>query len=123
MINIEDCGVITEKILSLAGLCRKAGGIITGTDAVLEAVRSKKTKPSVVIVSSDASDRTAKQLFDKAAFYGVTAVRLNADSQKISSSLGKKSPCAAAAVINKGPYLQIKKLAEQIALCDGADEK
>ncbi len=48
--------MINKKILGLLGLATKAGKVVFGTDACIEAINKKKTK--LVIVSEDASDRT-----------------------------------------------------------------
>lgn len=116
-------GDVTKRILSLAGLCRRAGGVVLGTDAVMREIRSQKSKiKTIVVISSDASERTAKQLFDKSKFYGALAVRINADSWEIARALGKEGPCVTAAIVNKGPYDEVLKLALSVSSSDGAKD-
>ena len=51
------------------GLARRAGLIITGSEKVLEKIKTKLVK--LVIVSSIASDNTKKRFSDKANFYQI----------------------------------------------------
>lgn len=93
-----------ERALSLLGLVRRAGGVVTGVDRILTEVRTKAPDVAVVLAASDASARTSKQITDKCAFYGVRCVRLGADSAALADRLGLKSSCAAAAVLKRGPW-------------------
>lgn len=83
-------------------LCRKAGGVTAGVGAALDAVRSAK-KPECVILASDASDRTKKQVGDKCAFYGVPLFEADVTAEELGEFLGTRSLCAAAAVGGRGP--------------------
>ncbi len=47
-------------LLGALGICRKAGGLLHGYDRVCEAVLSGKA--SLVLLASDASDRTASHI-------------------------------------------------------------
>lgn len=95
----------TKRILSLAGLCRRAGGVIPGTDSVLTAMRQKgATFPSVIILSDAASDRTKKQITDKASYYNIPLAIIDADPDTVGRALGLYSPCAAFGVTQRGPY-------------------
>ena len=49
-----------NKMLSLMGLCRRAGKLGVGHDAVFDAVR--KGRARAVILTSDASDRHEREL-------------------------------------------------------------
>lgn len=95
----------TKRILSLAGLCRRAGGVIPGTDPVLAAVRRKgATFPAVIIISDSASDRTKKQITDKASYYSIPLAIIDADPDAVGRALGLYSPCAVFGVTKRGPY-------------------
>ncbi len=88
------------------GLCRRAGGVIRGGETILRSVRSESTakKPALVLIASDASDRTAKQLADKCRYYAVPCYRTTADSYRLAEMTGFTSPCAALGVLRgKGP--------------------
>ena len=83
-------------ILRMLGLARRARKLAVGTDAAIDAARSGKA--AVVVLASDASERTKKQIGDKCASHGVTLIRLEADRQTLAASLGSKdgqtSACA-----------------------------
>ncbi len=85
-------------------LCRKAGAVTPGVGAALDAVRRAGGKPAAVILASDASDRTKKQVGDKCAFYGVELFEVPATCEEIGRFFGKRSPCAAAAIEKRGPH-------------------
>ena len=89
---------MTEKLI---GLCRAAGGVTTGFDAVLGEVRGGRAK--FVLIASDASDRTRKQLSDKCRYYHVTCFNGPYTSGEIAGMLGRQSGCVAAAFTGKGP--------------------
>ena len=90
----------SEKLLSLAGLCRRAGGIIPGASAALGAT----DRACLLVLSSHASDRTKKQVRDKAKSRGVPLLETDADCDRIGHALGLVSPCAVFAVMRKGPF-------------------
>ena len=88
------------------GLCRRAGGVIRGGETILRSVRTDSTakRPSLVLIASDASDRTAKQLADKCRYYKVPCYKTPADSYRLAEITGFTSPCAALGVLRgKGP--------------------
>ena len=95
---------MTERYI---GLCMAAGGVITGTDLVLGAVRGGKAK--FVLIASDASNRTKKQLTDKCTYYNVNYCIGEYDSAAIAQMLGKRSSCSAAAFTGRGPWLNVMR--------------
>ncbi|MCQ2456256.1 MAG: hypothetical protein MJ096_02765 [Clostridia bacterium] len=103
----------TNRVLSLAGLCRRAGGVIPGAGAVTAALRGGSL-PKAVIYSSDASDRTKKQIRDKSSHRGVTAIEADIGSDEIGRALGLTSPCAVFALSGRGPSDElIRALSDQ----------
>ena len=88
-------------------LCRKAGAVTAGVGAALDAVRRTGGRPAAVVLASDASDRTKKQLRDKCAFYGVDLFEIPAPSDELGRFLGKGSLCAAAAIEKRGPHASL----------------
>ncbi|MDD9147025.1 ribosomal L7Ae/L30e/S12e/Gadd45 family protein [Sporolactobacillus sp. CQH2019] len=54
---------------ALLGLAKRAGKVVAGEETVLKAIRGHKA--GVVIMSSDASDRTKKTVNNKCIFYKV----------------------------------------------------
>ena len=57
-------------VYSALGLCAKAGKLVSGETATLEAIRSGKA--ALAIVSCDASEGTTKKFRDKCRSYGIT---------------------------------------------------
>ena len=90
---------MTEKLI---GLCRAAGGVTVGFDAVLAEIRGGRAK--FVLIASDASGRTRKQLTDKCKYYHVTCFEGTYSSEALSEMLGRRSGCVAAAFTGKGPW-------------------
>lgn len=95
-----------KRYLSLAAASRS---VTTGFDLVLGEVR--RSKDVLVLLSSDASDRTKKQITDKCVFYGVKLIPTDINSDELGACVGKKSPAAAVAVKNKGLATEIEKAA------------
>ena len=99
---------VTEKTFRAAlpalMLCRKAGAVKTGVGAALDAVRNASGKPAAVILASDASERTKKQVGDKCSFYSVPLFETETTAEELGELLGSRSLCAAAAVMKRGPY-------------------
>ena len=84
------------------GLCKAAGGVVTGFDTVLTEVR--RGRAEFVLIAADASDRTKKQLTDKCKYYNTKYFIKSYNSAAIAHMLGKNSPCAAACFMKKGPW-------------------
>lgn len=58
-----------DLALSRLGLAMRAGRVISGEEAVLEAIRSGEAK--LVVLASDASENTKKKFRDKCSHYNV----------------------------------------------------
>ncbi len=95
---------MTERYI---GLCMAAGGVITGVDSVIGAVRGGKAK--FVLIAHDASDRTKKQITDKCKYYNVKYIIGEYDSEAIACLLGKRALCSAAAFTGRGPWQSLAK--------------
>lgn len=118
-----DKKAIIDKILSLSGLCRRAGGVVPGVDAVIGAIqRGGASKPVAVIMAKNATERTKKQISDKTTYAGVKLFCIDVDPFTVGEKLGMLSPCAVYALTGKGPSKQIRELAGQIAESDGESE-
>ena len=88
------------------GLCASAGGVTTGFDLILGEIRKNRAK--LVLIASDASERTKKQLTDKCTYYNVKYYIINEySSEAIAHMLGKRSLCAAAAFTGRGPWKNV----------------
>lgn len=98
-----------EKILPLLGLCRRAGGTVTGLGSFLTEVKSKK-KIVMVLLASDASERTKKQVRDKSRFYEITLFESDIDSASLGHALGCVSSVGVVALNGRGPVKGITEI-------------
>lgn len=78
-----------DKVLSLLGLCRRAGRLEGGFDVCREAARAGKA--ALLLAASDVSDKTYKNLRYEADRAGIQAVRLNADMTELSKACGLRA--------------------------------
>ena len=94
---------MTEKYI---GLCASAGGVITGFDLILGEIRKNRAK--FVLIASDSSERTKKQLTDKCKYYNVKYYIINEySSEAIAHMLEKRALCGAAAFTGRGPWKNV----------------
>lgn len=78
---------MADRLLSLLGLCRRAGKLVLGNDPVIDSINLKKAK--LVVVASDCSRHTAKDVLSCAHRNGVKAHTLPHTKEEISLSVGK----------------------------------
>ncbi len=78
---------MTDKLLSLLGLCRRAGKIVLGNDPVIDSINQRKAK--LVIVASDCSNNTAKGVLSTAHRNNVCAQVVPYTKDDISLAVGK----------------------------------
>ncbi len=79
------------KLLSLLGMCRRAGKLSCGHDAAVGSVRSKSAK--LCLLSSDASQRLTKEIEREAGFEGreIPVRVLYSGMEEIGRATGLKS--------------------------------
>lgn len=109
---------MNDRLLSLLGLCRRAGKITIGCDPVIESV--KKGESRLVIFAENASDNTRKAVLNAVAPSGVRVINLDYNKEDISVSLGKL--CAVASINDDGFAKKLLSLAgekngEECNLC------
>ncbi len=100
---------MTQKTLSYLGLCRRAGKLALGHDAVAEAVRTGTAK--MCLLTEDASPRHKREL--DAANTQADIILLQITSQELSYSIGKK--VCVLAVTDDGFAKALKKQFEEEA--------
>ena len=83
----------TNKFLSMLGLAKRAGAVMTGTDLVTKALPSGKIR--LVIYAENSSPNTEKKITDKCKFYGVQCIKCPYDAGTLSHSVGKESDVCA----------------------------
>lgn len=90
---------MNDRLLSLLGICRRAGKLVIGADPVKESIDTGKA--FLVICANDISQNTEKKI--RGAVQTNTDVAyhiINRTKDELSFSLGKT--CATLAVIDKG---------------------
>jgi len=95
-----------KKILSMLGLATKAGKIITGEDACVNAIRSGKA--TLVFVAADASAGTRKKFTDKTTYYKVPILTVFTKEQ-LQGATGKQNR-ASIVLADEGFTKSIQKL-------------
>ena len=77
---------MNNKVLSLLGLCMKAGFLSTGEVAVESAIKSGKA--NIVILANDASSNTIKKFENSTKFYNIKLIRYS-KKEELGRGLGK----------------------------------
>lgn len=95
----------SKGILSAVGLCRKAGKLIIGTDAVCDALKTRRVL--LVFASDGASDNTKKRLCDKCTFYKTEIHFADISPDDLGAAIGK-GPTACVGITDEN----FKKLIE-----------
>lgn len=86
-----------EKLSGLLGICRRAGRLVTGFDAV---VALCSTQSALLMIASDASPRTVKELQFRLTAY--TVYRLPITKEQTAAVLGSSKPVAVLATADEG---------------------
>lgn len=77
-----------NKVLNFLGLCKKAGKLSLGFDAVVQSMEDKKS--SLVLVTKDYGVNSLKKARKKAGLFSVEILDLNETMDDIYISLGKR---------------------------------
>ncbi len=83
-----------QNTVGVIGLAARARGIVIGTNQVLEAVRGNKAK--LVLIASDVSDNTKKQLFDKTTYYKVNVEQIDITAEQLGKAVGHSNTASIA---------------------------
>lgn len=75
-----------DAFLNLLGLAVRARKVISGTEITINGIRKGEVK--LVVVASDCSDRTKKDLHNKASYYNVPVVD-TLDSEVLKTAIGR----------------------------------
>lgn len=89
---------MTDKILSLLGFASKAGKLSFGVHATEWAIKSGKAR--LIVVASDISEKSVKEIKFKASDKFPVKVLLNIDIDTLSKKVGKN--CGIIAVNDEG---------------------
>ncbi|MCH5298996.1 MAG: ribosomal L7Ae/L30e/S12e/Gadd45 family protein [Ruminococcus sp.] len=84
---------MNDKILGLLGLCRRAGKLTPGNDAVIDDIQNHRA--SLVIVTADISKNTEKKLTTACRRFDTEIVTLDRSKDELSFAIGKFSTVVA----------------------------
>lgn len=99
-----------NKYLSTLGLARVAKKLTIGTEQVRSCI--KKGDAKLVIIASDVSDNTRREILDSCAFYNVEATVVSETMSQLSEALGKLHSVACAALTDVGFKTLVKNSLE-----------
>lgn len=99
---------MNDRILSLLGLCRRAGRLTIGAAPCIEAIQKKKA--FLLVYASDFSNNSAKPVLEAAHKGNVRILNINRNKDEISFALGKL--CGVAAVEDEGFANKLVELIE-----------
>ena len=92
-----------KKLLALLGIAKKAGKVVSGTDMVVESIRSqKKNSVKLLILSSDASANTTKRINNTSAYYNIPLMVTEADKNELAHITGHSSALSVVGIIDSG---------------------
>ena len=89
-----------QKLIGLLGMARRAGRLSIGFDASIASAESGKT--SLLLLSTDASPKTAKEAAFAGETYAVTVMELPLDKAMLAEAIGMHKPVAVVAVCDSG---------------------
>lgn len=100
-----------NKSLNYLGIARRAGYLISGTDAVIASIQTnnrKDAKAKLVIIASDASLSTKDKIINKCHFYEIEYIDVFSTTD-IANAVGLENP-KVLAITDVGIANQIKRL-------------
>lgn len=99
---------MNDRILSLLGLCRRAGKLVIGADPTIDSINKGKSK--IVILADDFSPKSAKAVLAAAHMSNVKIFNIKRSKDEISLALGKL--CGVLSVEDKGFAEKLSQLIE-----------
>ncbi len=89
---------MNDRILSLLGLCRRAGKLVIGADPTIDSINSGKAR--AVIYTGDFSKNSIKPVLSASHKTNVKVLCINRSKDELSLALGKL--CGVVSVEDKG---------------------
>lgn len=78
---------MNDKILSLLGICRRAGRLTIGAQPTVDSINANKAR--LIIFAKDFSQRSAKPVIEAAHSHNIRIVTIDRCKDELSISLGK----------------------------------
>lgn len=76
-----------NNILSMLGICNKAGKLVMGKDKTIETIRKNKAK--LIIIASDLSDNALKEISRETMKKQIEIINISEKMQDVSLELGR----------------------------------
>lgn len=99
---------MNDRILSLLGICRRAGKLVIGADPTVESITKRKSR--LVLYASDFSRKSSKAVLEAAHKNNVKTFDINRNKDELSFALGKL--CGVLSVEDKGFADKLTQLIE-----------
>lgn len=99
---------MNDRILSLLGICKRAGKLITGADTTIDSIRKNKAK--LVIFANDFSKSSKKSVQTAADECNVKTLTMSRSKEEIGFALGKI--CGVMTTEDKGFADKLEQLIE-----------
>ena len=99
---------MNDRLLSLLGLCRRAGKLVIGANPTIESII--KGKSEIVIFANDFSKNSIKPVLTAAHSGNIKAFLINRSKDELSFALGKL--CGVLSVEDKGFAEKLSQLIE-----------
>ncbi len=96
-----------SKLTGLLGICRRAGHLTVGFDAVKDLIFANKAK--IVLTAADLSDKTAKELRFQLGERHLPMFTLPTDKETLATALGFQKPVGVVATDDNGFAAAIQK--------------
>ncbi len=97
-----------RKALSMIGLCKKAGRLVSGVPIVVDAIRESKV--FLCVYARGAAENSVKRVTDKAKSYNTAAIALDVTPEELGHSIGKTGAVSAVGITDSGFAEAIKKI-------------
>ena len=111
----DKCGSAErKKVFSYLGFAARCGRISLGADQVIAAVRKSGGKNIAVILASDASDRTKKQIKDKCSSYGASLLPVSVTGDELARAVGKSMTLSCVACSDESLASALVKLFDAV---------
>ena len=78
---------MNDKLLSLLGLCRKAGKITIGYDAVVASMAAGEAV--IILCAEDISKNTYKKVLNNSQIYAIPCFKIRRNKDMVSNALGR----------------------------------
>ena len=104
----ENDEVRRSKLRGMLGLCKKAGRLRAGTDAVCDSVRLGEAE--LALIASDAAENARKRVGNCCTFYETECAEIPLGMQELASLIGRKGMTAAVGIADANFASAIKKI-------------